>query len=86
MVSDNYGVYKKWMESRQSCLAHLIRKATALAEMKEKYIKLFGQGILDKLQLFCHWAKEKPNMDDELDFVGRLDRLLLDHHDRNDEA
>ena len=82
MVSDNYGVYQKWLESRQSCLAHLIRKATALAEMKEKEIRMFGQAVLAELQLLCHWAKEKPTIDDELDFVGRLVRLLLDHHDR----
>ena len=86
LVSDNYGVYQKWLESRQSCLAHLIRKATALAEMKEKEIRLFGQAVLAELQLLCHWAKEKPTIDDELAFVGRLVRLLLDHHDRDDEA
>ena len=27
LVSDGYGVYKKWVGSRQTCLAHLIRKA-----------------------------------------------------------
>jgi len=31
LVSDGYGVYRKWVNQRQTCLAHLIRKAKGLA-------------------------------------------------------
>jgi transposase len=34
LVSDSYGLYRKWV-NRQTCLAHLIRKADALAERKK---------------------------------------------------
>jgi transposase len=34
LVSDGYGLYRKWV-NRQTCLAHLIRKADALAERKK---------------------------------------------------
>src|SRR5438876_11201268 len=32
LVSDGYGVYRNWVERRQTCLAHLIRTARSLAE------------------------------------------------------
>ena len=34
LVSDGYGVYRKWVGQRQTCLAHLIRKATELSESR----------------------------------------------------
>ncbi|WP_457551978.1 IS66 family transposase [Desulfobacula sp.] len=45
LVSDNYGVYTKWVNLRQTCLAHLIRKAKALGERKNPNTKRFGQQI-----------------------------------------
>ena len=35
LVSDGYGVYQHWMHQRQTCLAHLIRRARGLSERKE---------------------------------------------------
>jgi len=32
LVSDGYGVYQRWVEARQTCVAHLIRTARSLAE------------------------------------------------------
>src|SRR5947208_3944442 len=32
LVSDGYGVYQRWAQARQTCLAHLIRTARSLAE------------------------------------------------------
>jgi transposase len=37
LISDHYGVYVNWVNKRQACLAHLIRKAKALTEMKLDY-------------------------------------------------
>jgi transposase len=31
LVSDGYGVYRHWVQARQTCLAHLIRSARGLA-------------------------------------------------------
>ena len=35
LVSDGYGVYQRWVNARQTCLAHLIRTARGLAAMEE---------------------------------------------------
>jgi len=43
LVSDGYGVYCKWVGMRQTCLAHLIRKAKALSESKDAEISRFGK-------------------------------------------
>jgi len=43
LVSDGYGVYRKWVGMRQTCLAHLIRKAKALSESKDAEISRFGK-------------------------------------------
>ena len=61
LISDHYGVYVKWVNKRQACLAHLIRKARALTEAKDESIRSFGEAILEKLQLLCHWAKKPPD-------------------------
>jgi transposase len=35
LVSDNYGLYRDWVNRRQVCLAHLIRMATGLVERSD---------------------------------------------------
>lgn len=59
-VSDNYGAYTKWIDLRQTCLAHLIRKTKSLSERKDPSSSEFSQLITKDLQLLCHWAKESP--------------------------
>ena len=86
LVSDDYGVYRKWAEKRQSCLAHLIRHAKGLSEKKEKKIATFGQSVLAELRLLCHWAKAPPSLDEELAFYHRFVHLLLDHHKHRDDT
>jgi transposase len=86
LVSDDYGVYRKWADKRQSCLAHLIRRAKGLSEKKDEKIAAFGQSVLAELRLLCHWAKAPPNLDEELAFYNRFVHLLLDHHKHRDET
>jgi transposase len=43
LVSDNYAVYRKWTNLRQTCLAHLIRQAEALAQRKDKELAACGK-------------------------------------------
>jgi transposase len=46
LVSDGYGVYQHWMHQRQTCLAHLIRRARGLEERKEPEVGAHaGAGI-----------------------------------------
>jgi hypothetical protein len=35
LVSDDYVIYQKWVNKRQTCLAHLIRKACGLPQRKD---------------------------------------------------
>lgn len=42
LISDGYGLYQKWVHGRQTCLAHLIRKAVALTESKKTNEKRGG--------------------------------------------
>ena len=77
LISDNYGVYVNWVNKRQTCLAHLIRKAKGLAERKNESIRNFGECILKELQLLCHWAKKPPDEKQWTDFYSRLLLLLM---------
>jgi len=86
LISDHYGVYVNWVNKRQACLAHLIRKAKALTERKNESIKTFGQSILKELQLLCHWAKDPPNEKQWTDFYSRLLLLLILHEGADNEA
>ena len=61
LVSDNYGVYVNWVNSRQTCLSHYIRKAKALCERKDEPISRFGKSIRKQLQQLCYWAKAPPS-------------------------
>jgi transposase len=86
LVSDNYGTYKKWVHLRQTCLAHLIRKAKALSEAKDKVSQNFGKKILKELQLLCHWAKAPPDQDQWCEFYQRFIDLIFDHQQQKNEA
>ncbi|MCW4007062.1 MAG: transposase, partial [Candidatus Bathyarchaeota archaeon] len=49
LISDDYGVYKNWINHRQLCLAHLIRRAKALSERKDESVQRFGQQLCAEL-------------------------------------
>ncbi len=80
LISDNYGTYVKWVNLRQTCLAHLIRKAKGLSEKKDQY---FGQEVVKGLQLLCHWAKAPPDEKQWREFYQRFIDLIFDHRQAN---
>ncbi len=85
LVSDNYGTYKKWIHLRQTCLAHLIRKAKGISEFKDRTRRNFGKKIVKELQLLCHWAKAPPDEDQWRQFYQRFIDLIFDHrHEKNE--
>lgn len=86
LVSDNYGVYAKWINLRQTCLAHLIRKAKALAEKKDKVTKQFGKQIVHDLQLLCHWAKSPPENKEWREFYQHFMDLIFEHQEHEGEV
>lgn len=86
LVSDNYGTYAKWVNLRQTCLAHLIRKAKGLSEKKDNISKSFGEKIVKELQLLCHWAKDPPDERAWQNFYQRFIDLLFDHHSEKSDV
>jgi len=85
LVSDGYGVYCTWV-MRQSCLAHLIRKARELSERKDPGIARFGNWALAELQRLCHMAHGPPTIGEWQALYARLIRLITLHRDRKDAA
>lgn len=67
LISDGYGLYRKWI-NRQTCLAHLIRKADALAESKKTDLRRYGEIIAAWLRQLVHFAKEPPDPKQWSDF------------------
>jgi hypothetical protein len=57
LVSDGYGLYRRWPGSRQSCLAHLIRKARGLAQRQKEVVANFGRKVEAELKRLCEMAK-----------------------------
>ena len=86
LVSDNYGTYQNWVHLRQTCLAHLIRKAKGLAERKEPATQKFGQLIAKDLQLLCHFAKEFPSSQEWRIWYQRFTDLIFDHQEHKGEV
>jgi transposase len=86
LISDGYGTYCKWVGLRQTCLAHLIRKARELSERKDPEIARFGAWALAELQRLCHMARAQPTLGEWRAFYARLIRLITLNRDRQDDA
>jgi transposase len=86
LVSDGYGVYCQWVHTRQTCLAHLLRRARGLAERKDPEVAGFGHRVLTELQRLVHWAQAPPTAGDVQTWYARMVHLLNRHQGRQDEA
>lgn len=86
LISDGYGVYKKWVNGKQTCLAHLIRDAKNLAERKDDSIQRFGKNILDLLRQLCHFADSPPGSKQWEDWFSHFFVLLILFEGGDDDA
>jgi len=86
LVSDNYAVYRKWTNLRQTCLAHLIREAKALAQRKDKQLAACGKWARDELKRLCGMAHDPPTRAEWNAFFARLCRLIDLYRDCDNEA
>ena len=86
LVSDGYGVYQRWVESRQTCLAHLIRSARGLSQKRDTQLAACGTWALKELQALCHMAKAPPSGGEWSAWYARFCRLLKRYHERLDDA
>ena len=86
LVSDGYGVYQRWAQARQTCLAHLIRTARGLAARANSEVASCGTWALAELQRLCHMATAPPTGGEWRAWYARLCKLIDQYHDRSDEA
>jgi transposase len=86
LVSDGYGVYQRWAQARQTCLAHLLRTARGLAERQQPDLAACGTWALAELQRLCHMATAPPTGGEWRAWYARLCRLIDQYHDRPDDA
>lgn len=86
LVSDGYGVYRSWVEARQTCLAHLIRTARGLAARPHTEIAACGTWALAELQRLCHMATAPPTGGEWRAWYARLCKFIDQYHDRTDDA
>jgi transposase len=86
LVSDGYGVYQHWVHGRQTCLAHLIRRARGLAERKDPELAWFGRRVLAELQRLVRWATAPPTSGEVQTWYARMVHLLNQHGAQQDEA
>jgi transposase len=86
LVSDGYGVYQHWMHQRQTCLAHLIRRARGLSEQQEPEVAWFGGRVVAELQRLVHWAQVPPTAGVVQTWYARMIHLLGHYRLRRDEA
>jgi len=86
LVSDDYGVYRDWVNLHQTCLAHLIRRARKLSEAGDPEVARFGLQAKTELQLMCRWGKAPPGVPEWNAHYMRVIKLLFAHNERSDEA
>ena len=80
LVSDDYGLYRKWVHERQTCLAHLIRAARALSQRKDPELARFGTHLKSELKRLIRWRHELPTVGEWQAFIARFKGLLNKHY------
>ena len=86
LVSDGYAVYCQWVHRRQTCLAHLIRRARGLSERQDPELAWFGRRVMTELQRLVHWATAPPTSGEVQTWYARVVHLLRQYGERRDEA
>ena len=82
LVSDGYAPYLKWSgTARQSCLAHLIRKARKFAEDSSPEIARGGRWILAELRRLVKMAHNSPTNGEYAAWKGRFLRCVRKYKD-----
>ena len=86
LVSDDYGTYVNWEHGRQTCLAHLIRKAKGLSERKMPSFSKPGAWLLNELKLLCRMARYPTSIDERNTHCARMQRLINRHANQKGEV
>jgi len=86
LVSDGYAVYCQWVHRRQTCLAHLIRRARGLSERQDPELAWLGRRVMTELQRLVHWATVPPTSGEVQTWYARMVHLLRQYGERREEA
>jgi transposase len=86
LVSDGYVAYRQWLHQRQTCLAHLIRRARGLSEWKEPELARFGRRVMAELQRLVLWTTAPPTSGEVQTWCTRMVHLIDQYRPRRDEA
>jgi transposase len=86
LVSDGYGLYRSWVHGRQTCLAHLIRKADGLAERRKPNLRICGHMAASFLRQLVHFANSPPDPKTWNQFYRQLLLLLSLFEEDIDDA
>jgi len=86
LVSDGYRIYQKWAKQRQTCLAHLIRRAKGLSQRQDPELAKCGKWGRAELQRLCKMAKAPPSESEWRTFYARLCRLIALYRDSDSDA
>jgi transposase len=86
LVSDGYGLYRNWVNGRQTCLSHLIRRAKGLSEHRDKEISACGTWALNELRRLNSFAKAPPTTGQWRSFYARFCNLIRKYRDHQDDA
>jgi len=86
LVSDDYGIYQKWVNKRQTCLAHLIRTARGLAQRRDPELSSCGKWALKELVRLIKMAKAPPTIGEWRAFFARFCHLIALYRDSQSEA
>jgi transposase len=86
LVSDGDGVDCQWVHGRQTCLAHLIRRARGLSERKDSELAGFGRRVLTEWPRLVHWAQAPPTAGAVQTWYARMVQLLHQSRARQDDA
>jgi transposase len=86
LVSEGDGVYQTWVAKRQTCLAHLIRRARGLAQRSDPQLAACGKRALAELQRLCHMAHSPPTGGQWRAWYARLCDLITHYHEHKNAA
>ena len=76
LISDDYGAYRSWEHGRQSCLAHLLRRARGLAESGDARTAACGRWGLGELGRLLRMSPESATRGEFCAFYARFCRYV----------
>lgn len=86
LVSDGFALYLEWIGvARQTCLAHLIRKAKHFSESSRPEIASGGRWILAELRRLAKMAHKPPTQGEYIAWKGRFFRYVRKYLDAGGE-